>query len=363
MCKLFAVAGINKKNRGAVEKLVDAVTPIMSKTPDNDGFGFAAITKKGEVYGEKWLYNNDAWKVKENPEPSDGIKYLSKNMGSVLEDMEVDQEEIYRHFGGATEGDPTAYILHSRKVTVGEQTIENTHPFYHCDTTKAVPPTALIHNGTISNHQSLTKIHSTCDSETILHEYLSLAVNYEAKNMDTLSNRLDGEYAVALLTSVFDENTNKMRPIMDVFKSNKNLFCGYVTEIGVVFATTKEILETGCKSAGLTLEGCYPLRDGFLLRFDAVSGELIGDMETFTASAKYDGPYSQHEGATEYKIIGKDVKMKESFGKDFLDKLKDPYYTIADLSTEEKDYLDKVKKEGGERSKALALVQHAMSRA
>ena len=240
------------------------------------------MTSTGQVYGEKWLKPDDAWKIHRNPEapkPSKSELFLNSNFGKAIKGLKLEKEaeEVYARFGDKSNKnveDTVAVILHTRNKTVGEKVITDTHPFYMIGDDK-IENTALIHNGTIRNHHKLKKITSNCDSEAILHEWIKNTMNYCPENITSIAKTLKGSYTVALLSSFWDEET--LIPILDLFKSSKELVCGYVEELETpVFATTKNILEKACKEAKLTLTGTYEVEDGNYIRINAVTGETIG---------------------------------------------------------------------------------------
>ncbi len=290
MCKVFMISGIKKDKQILAKKLVFEMSKIISRS-ETDGIGYAAITKTGKVYGEKWLKNEDAFIVKENPPINPIVDYMRTYFGETAKFIkEPVQDEIYCQFGDNSDIENTvAVILHARKATFGSKSVVNTHPFYFLAPPNAdlgVVDTALIHNGSIYNHEHLKKVMSTCDSEVILHEYLDFQMNYNPWAMPELARKLAGEYAVGVLTSVpYDDGT--IMPVLDIFKSNKDLCAMYVPELEtVVFGTSEYNLEEGVKSAGMTPTIVMSINNGFLMRFNAITGVMCEDPVPFELSSR-----------------------------------------------------------------------------
>jgi hypothetical protein len=289
MCKVLMIPGIKKDKIPAVKRFMQVMAKPMSRM-DSDGLGYAAINSKGEIYGRKWLNNDSAFVVSE-PEPSKNpivqrMKELFEGAGKFKE--EIPESIVFEKFGPDVPFEDTvAVIMHTRKSTVGEKAIKNVHPFISEATESGDPCTALIHNGGITNHASLTKKTSTCDSEVILHEYLKDQVWYNPYKIKSLTNTLVGEYAVGVLSSYTYEDET-VEPILDVFKSNKDLYVGYINELGTsVFATSDYNLNEACKDLGWTLHNLMEIKDGFFMRFSAITGDRIEDFIEFPLSKKF----------------------------------------------------------------------------
>lgn len=384
MCKVFMMAGIKKEKTGEVAKLVKAVTSKMAAIPDNDGFGYAAITSDGNVYGQKWLNVDQAWQLHKNPEPPTPSKadlWLKDNFSDILEglDTKTATQEIYSAFGSRTQdniSDTVAIILHSRNATQGEKNIKNVHPFVHFAENR--DPIALIHNGEIKNHTILTKKYSTCDSETIMWEYLNNNMNYEPENMDKLADTLKGLYAVGVLSSYYDNEANVTVPYLDIFKSGKDLVCGYIEELECTFFTTKEeVIKEALKEVEMTLasDKTYKVKDGALVRISAVTGKTLGLVD-FTTSVTYWHPgnnnnfgtgnndYSRSRSITPFNGHGsketENEKMKKEFEKDNPSLFEGEYFDVGEMSSEDKAALEVIEKRSGVSSRALELVKMAV---
>lgn len=389
MCKVFAVPGINDDNREKVEKLVKEAAKIMSRT-DGDGLGYAAITKDCKVYGERWVKNDDAFDVRENPKPTKAKEFLHENFGEALTDFSLVDEPVYEQFGDMSQENitnTTAVILHARKKTEGKICVKNTHPFYVVGD-KHEPDTALIHNGGIVNHLDFKKHTSTCDSEVILNNWMDLNMSFNPDNIETLSKDLRGIYTVAVLSSTWDAEEGAMYPVLDLFKSNKPLVCGYIAELETpVFATSDFILKEACKIVGLTPTSIFDVKDGHYIRIDAETGSRVGDIIPFTPSERYKSYYNgtgyggsksttrtplpgktpanttKHTGkemtTTESRIGGVN-DAKKAFEKKHPDLFQDDYYEVGELSQEEKEALEVIEASDNHSVRALKLVQMAV---
>lgn len=390
MCKVMMVAGLKPKTIEPAKKLMDAAAKIFGRT-DSDGTGYAAITKSGQIYGEKWLNHTDAFKISSNPPPDPIAKYMSHFFEDAAKfKNEPNSEKIYDSFGELNQetiNDTVAVILHARKATIGSKNILNVHPFVEMDGGFDVPVTAMIHNGSINNHDKLTKKYSTCDSETIIHEYLKNQMYYNPWAITDLAKTLIGQYTVGVLSSIPYEDGNN-QPILDIFKSNKDLYAAYVNELEtIVFCTTEYTLTESVKDAGLTLSNLVEVKDGFLLRIDAITGERLEDTIKFdlskeresysyyqggSASSETKAPTTSHMGNTTVsrvrpsnaKVIKEDETVEDvkvNFTKHHPDLFSTPYYDIDDtLSDDEKKLYKELEQNNTTNHKALYLVKSAL---
>lgn len=388
MCKVMMIAGIKKQNLPKVHKLVVELAKAMSFIED-DGVGYAAITKTGEIYGEKWLNKEDAFKIHSQPKINPAISIIENLFdGSATWVKAPVTEKVYESYGKKAVDDTVAIILHARKKTTGEKTIENTHPFFDIED-KDSPATALIHNGSIVNHASLTKKTSTCDSEVILHEYLSNQAYYNPHSIHTIAKTLVGEYAVGVLSSVLYED-GKKQPILDVFKSHKNLYAGYVKEIEcTVFCTSDMTLNNAVKTAQMNISNMVEFNDGHFLRIDATSGERCEDIIKFETSRRFEGsdyygpnynpnkPYSHgysnydrsnHHGPKNLVVIPKETEeetiegSKANFSRKHSDLFTQKYHgPDMTLTAEEVDYFEELGKMGTTNMRALKLVEKILN--
>lgn len=309
MCKVLLIAGIKPEHLSKVQTLAKSAAKVMSRM-DEDGLGYAAITNKGVVYGEKWLNNVDAFVMHKQPEIDQSVIKMNNTFGNMIEWDKVQAiGKVYDRFGKInpeTTANTVGLIIHTRNATVGSKTIENVHPFFSINE-KDQPDTALIHNGGILNHAKLTKVTSSCDSEVLLHEYLGNAMYHNPWGVEQLAKTVSGTYAVGVLSSMYDGETKEDVPYLDIFKSNKELYAAYVNELETtVFCTTSHGLEEIVKASEMTLRNLVKVKDGYLIRLNAITGERIDDIISFTLSPQYDQGWSRHHenSALKLKEIG-----------------------------------------------------------
>jgi predicted glutamine amidotransferase len=308
MCKVLLIAGIKPEHVPKVHKLAKAAAKSMSLVED-DGVGYAAITKNGKIYGEKWRNKDDAFQLHSQPKVDPLVESMSKMLGNMADwgVTGTSITKVYDSFGDRSQksiDETVGLILHARKATGGTaKTIENVHPFSVINSEEH-PDTALIHNGSIMNHEKLKKTMSTCDSEVILHEYLANQMYYNPWGIEQVAKTLIGEYAVGVLSSMLDSD-GMVTPILDVFKSGKDLMVAYIPEIETfVFCTMEHTLQVACQEVGFTVKNPVKLKEGHLLRLNAVTGERIDEVISFTTSAKWYNDYSHAHTYSRARQIG-----------------------------------------------------------
>ncbi len=302
------VAGIKPEHHAKVAKLVKVAAKAMSIVED-DGVGYAAIRSNGQIYGEKWLNKDDAFVIHNAPKIDPSIEFVNEMFGDMGDWLKTPvTTPIYDSFGQRTKealDSTVGLILHARKASSGSKVVQNVHPFVMIDQENQ-PDTALIHNGAITNHEKLTKISSTCDSEVILHEYLANTMYHNPWGIEQLAKTLIGEYVVGVLSSTFDDAQNII-PVLDIFKANnKDLFAGYVPELDtMVFCTNEYTLTSSCKDADLTVKNLIKIKEGYLLRINALTGEKM-ELISFKPSSKFESGYTTHHAIR--SSIGPQIK-------------------------------------------------------
>lgn len=127
MCKVLMIAGIKTGKLSKAQKLAQEMTKVISRAPNNDGVGYAAITSKGAIYGEKWLEKDDAFKVHQSKEDK-----IANLMATFFKEAAKFKKEpfnrIYENFGDMSAeniADTRAIILHTRNATTGSKHIQN----------------------------------------------------------------------------------------------------------------------------------------------------------------------------------------------------------------------------------------------
>lgn len=261
MCKIMVIAGLNPENEDLNWEFIQEMGSEMSKR-NNDGLGYTAITETGEMFGEKWHNNYDAFDYRPKSR-----KFLDKYKG-VISFPEAAKQNKYAKFGTL---DPkiVAVVLHTRMATSGKE-FANTHPFIDLE-----KDTSLIHNGVINNVTVADNIRSTCDSERILNKYLEFEVMKEPDNIQKVIDELRGYFACGIVTR---DKDNKR--VIDVFKSRAMLDAVYVNDLGaMVFTTSAQDVKDVCKEMKLTIEHEGTVEANKLFRLDPLTGNVLKVIE------------------------------------------------------------------------------------
>jgi hypothetical protein len=251
------MAGIKEVNVDKAIAFVETIAPIISVS-NSDGLGYAAVDKDGNLFGERWHKNSDAFKS-----IAFGDAYVSNQFSGAIKDTLMKGD--YNSFGEVALSKMVAITLHARFATSGKQ-FKNTHPFLMGDT-------SLIHNGVISNDTDWkSQMITTCDSEAILCSYTNNDVAIKPHTIEAVAGELVGYYATAVLSR--DEDNNR---IMDVFKGhNNNLVVAYIEELETwVMSTFERDIKAACDKLGFTMGKAFDVNDGVLIRINPVTGETI----------------------------------------------------------------------------------------
>lgn len=262
MCKIMIMSGITDETKDNAWAFCKAMAVKMSapNSTEKDGFGYAAIDAQGNLFGERWIDNADAFKH-QNPYGSE-IDHTYLKRYKILS-----KEKTYGNFGVFNDN-IRSITMHSR-LSTNTVNYKNTHPFVENFT-------SVVHNGVIYNDDKLTKKTSTCDSEVILHEYIKYNIANHPNKFKKVANRLQGYYALGIFSK-----TNEGRIILDVIKDGSaKLEAFVIKELNcLVFATPKwssSPVEDACKILGFTILSKYEVKANRLQRLDALTGETIG---------------------------------------------------------------------------------------
>ncbi len=383
MCKVLLVAGIKKQHQEKVQKILEVGSKVLAKY-DDDGVGYAAITTEGKIYGEKWTNKEHAFKLHAQPKPEFSELFLDSLLGEAADwKTKASNDVVYGRYGQITPDaieHTVAVMLHARKATTGIKSVSNTHPFFEIGDAKT-EDTAIIHNGGITNHETLTKKYSSCDSEVILHEYLKNFVNYNPYGIEEVAKTLRGEYTVGVLSSIYEKNM--VIPIMDIFKHKKDLHVGYCPEIETaIFSTWDNHLEEIAKETGFTIKNIVKVKDGLMLRINAVTGERIDDLIDFSgsvnnfsqtwrngntsgtnphASAKESGVDLRKSAQTTEDDIEETIDdVKVNFESNHSELFSNKYQTPEGLSKAESEFMSSLIKANNTNLRALKLVQNVL---
>jgi predicted glutamine amidotransferase len=231
MCKLFAIVEIeNQKN---AELFAKKAIPIVTKS-DNHGLGIMRLGERG-VSIQRWLEPPKVLRAKK----SAALFKYEKALRHQQNAEGVSSEKLY------------AIAIHGRFATC-EKSLANTHPFYKGGA-------ALMHNGIITNADKFTRTLSTCDSEALLSQYLEHDVKKDARNLTKSLDGVGGYYAAI----VFNDNG-----IIDIWRDETaTLFLAHVRGVGVVIATTAEIIVQTAKRCKAYITGIDEVLPGVTIRW------------------------------------------------------------------------------------------------
>ncbi len=251
MCKIASATKITDKNRDDVWLFMQLLGKTMS-VGNTDGLGYAAIDKNGNIFGEKWLVNDSAFK-----DLSSAPNINAKNIGS-----------LYNYFGTTVNRDHAqAIILHTRAATC-ERGIKNVHPFID---EQNHPTAAIIHNGMIYNEEDFTKKYSTCDSEVLVHLYKQNNVVEKLGNLNLFTPKLQGWYTVLGLSKQDDG-----RLIMDAFTMNGRLGSYYIPDLDIrVWSTDASDVAKVANAFGMRVTEGRQMKADTAMRLDVLTDEVI----------------------------------------------------------------------------------------
>jgi predicted glutamine amidotransferase len=260
MCKVLMVAGVKPKNVDNLRRFLETMGTLMSKSNPH-GLGYTAMTKEGELFGQRWLDNDYAWYDTLLPD-ADAVKAAKKFPGMIDEGLLEETTPEMNSYGNEDWANVTAAMLHTRYATSAKG-MSNTHPFVTLDN-----KVSLIHNGIIRNDRDFKLTLSTCDSEAILVSYLNQDVMRDGNNIQKVADELEGYYAVGVMSAV-----NKT---IDIFKYNAQLFFTFVNELGTyVFTTDSSDITAACKALGFKHGSVFEFKTNHFMRIDAITGNMM----------------------------------------------------------------------------------------
>ncbi len=251
MCKIASATKVTDENRSMVWVFLQLLGELMSQGND-DGLGYAAFDKAGNVFGEKWLINKTAFK---------DLSQLRKINAAKM-------ANIYSFFGDKVLKDEAqAIILHTRAATCGKS-IENTHPFVNDEEN---PEIAIIHNGMIYNEARFTRKYSSCDSEVLAHLYAEHKVPSQLKNLNSFTDQLQGWFTMLALSK---DNSGRM--VMDAVSDSGRLGSFFIKELDTrIYSTYSEDIRRVANSLGLTAIDEQKIDPNTAFRIDVSTGEQI----------------------------------------------------------------------------------------
>lgn len=250
MCKVAGVTKVTDKNRDEVWVFMMMLGDLMSKF-NNDGIGYAAFDKKGNLFGERWLNNDHAFLD------------LSKSIENMTPER---MKKMYSNFGNVLREEAQGIILHTRAATCGKG-IANTHPFVN---NEEAPEMAIIHNGIIHNHMDLEKKFSTCDSEVIVHLFDKHGVKANLVNINRVTERMYGWYTVLSLSK---DGNGTMH--MDAFTDSPRLSSYFIPELDTrVYSTYEGDIAEVAHKLGYTIKDGRTMKHNTAQRIDVLTGEV-----------------------------------------------------------------------------------------
>ena len=264
MCKIMIIPHINNETRPNAIKFIKAMAKVMSDEKSHqDGLGYAGVDSQGNLFAERWLNNSQAF---------NNNTAFNSNVADYSGFIKID----YSSYGDVKLDDITAVTLHTRLATSAKGLI-NCHPFIENDT-------SVIHNGVISNAFDFRIDQSTCDSESILTQYIDNDVGSDHELFGKMSTQLDGYYACGIFAR--DDVGNR---ILDIVKSSSAQLVGaYINELKVmVFTSLESQLRLGLRACGFTTDAVYSINPSSLVRIDPLTNKIIG----ITSFAEYERSY------------------------------------------------------------------------
>lgn len=294
MCKIFMVVGA--KDSTEYQKLLKSAAPIMSRV-ENDGIGFTVVKEDSKLFTQRWHKNEEAFL-----DPTkESVKVMGAMKGAI--DGATDPTGIVTSLKGKVDWSKAkTSLMHTRMATCGKE-FENVHPFVSND-----HKTSLVHNGVITNHSEFKKLNSTCDSEVILTEYLRLDIANNPDKIAELVSGLEGYWAVGV-TSV----TKEGRRIIDVFRGTSTSFTGtynyaatggsatlfttYADQLkGQLFCTKEDMLKDIINKMDWKHENkIYAVKHDYLIRFDAITGEVLMSDNFADRIVRVEKTYTSHK--------------------------------------------------------------------
>ena len=291
MCKVAIIPAIKKPSLTAT--FIKHLGARMS-IGNNDGLGYAAINESGELFGERWFVNSDAFINQKEEKPNAALM----SWGKALKTLPAVTSK-YNKFGTGDLLDAKAITLHTRMATC-EKNLNNVHPFVDEDT-------SVIHNGVIRNDHEFDLKLSTCDSESILISYLENGVNKDITSVQDMVDALQGYYACGVFS-----RDNEGNRILDVFKhNNNNLVISFINELETYVLTSSALdIKMVCDMMKLTYTEPIDIENNFITRLQPFTGEVI-EQATFTnpvfTTQAHTYPKSTYEGYNVYNPAAKKV--------------------------------------------------------
>lgn len=243
MCKLLAIVEIESPKKA--EEFARRSIPIVTKT-DNHGLGIMRLGENG-VHVQRWL------------EPPTVVR---RKQSKAL--LKYDKALCHqKNEGGKISKGLYAIGVHGRFATCA-RTLENVHPFVKGGT-------ALMHNGIITNAHEFEQTVSTCDSEALLSQYNKHEVREDSDKLTAALTGVRG-YQAAI---AFNDNG-----VIDIWRdTTASLYIAHVRGVGVVIATTEEIITATAKRCKAYITGLDEILPFTVIRWTDGVNPTIGQFE------------------------------------------------------------------------------------
>lgn len=262
MCKIASATKITDKNRSDVWIFMQLLGQRMSPG-NNSGLGYAALDKDGNIFGEKWVINESAFRD------------LTKIPGATSEKL----AKVYGFIGNkVVQDEAQAIILHTRAATQGAICVANTHPFVDDEDS---PSVAVIHNGWVHNEKLFTRKYSTCDSEVLAHLYAENKVAEDLGNLNKFIPKIDGWFTCLTLGK---DSDGKM--IMDAFTDNGRLSSYFIKELDTrIWSSEATDIWEIAKALGLTAVDPIKMSRNTAFRINVLTGEEVSNVKLDVSTA------------------------------------------------------------------------------
>ncbi len=260
MCKVFAMTNVSQVKVNT--KLISTIRNEVCRHADQDGFGYAVLSTKGEIGGERTI------------RPLNFRPLINPDTPKVVENLPI-VLKANNGFGVLDLSNAKSLIAHGR-LSTNTVCLENTHPFTNGEV-------ALIHNGVVNDPTSTLKnLTSTCDSEILLRYW-------ERGGVEEVEKMVSGYYAFAVLDK---------HGLLHITRDDRaDLFISYCRTVdSFIIATTAEIIRNVAKEMKWKIEHPEEILEKSYTVFDG--NEIIKHRAITTRASTYGGStyYGPHGG-------------------------------------------------------------------
>jgi hypothetical protein len=283
MCKVFAMTNVSQFKVNA--KFISTVRNEVCRHADQDGFGYALLSKKGEIGGERTMRPLNFRPLIDPTGPK-----TTKQLPIVL--------DADNSFGKIDLTCPKTFIAHGR-LSTNQVSLPNTHPFVSDE-----GDIALIHNGVVRDPTDGIKknLVSSCDSEILLRYF-------ERGGVEAIEKMVYGYYAVAAV----DKNG-----LMHLFRDDRaDLYIAWCKTVdSFIIATTAEIIRNVAKEMKWKIEHPEEILEKSYTVFD--SNNILSHRAISPRTSEYAGTGYWNQdawkgnGASVYNRGGGDNSGKKS---------------------------------------------------